>query len=118
LFHVLYAGNKVTKEGGQSTTKKNNCGTIPVLEEGHLAVTEGAIRNNFTVDMLNRNGQDFNGKLKRAEAFLSIVIGALGFPKEEFQGAILGFKGNPMVMFKTKSNFNIDKRIANLATFI
>jgi hypothetical protein len=91
--------------------------TIPVPEEGHLAVTEGAIRNNFTVDVLKRNGQDFRGTLKRAEAFLSIFIGALGFPKEEFDGAILGFKGNPTVMFKTKSKFNIDERFAGLATF-
>jgi len=91
--------------------------TIPVPEEGHLAVTEGAIRNNFTVDVLKRNGQDFKGTLKRAEAFLSIFIGALGFPKEEFDGAILGFKGNPTVMFKTKSKFNIDERFAGLATF-
>jgi len=91
--------------------------TIPVPEEGHLAVTEGAIRNNFTVDVMKRNGQDFKGTLKRAEAFLSIFIGALGFPKEEFDGAILGFKGNPTVMFKTKSKFNIDERFAGLATF-
>jgi hypothetical protein len=91
--------------------------TISVPEEGHLAVTEGAIRNNFTVDVLKRNGQDFKGTLKRAEAFLSIFIGALGFPKEEFDGAILGFMGNPTVMFKTKSKFNIDERFAGLATF-
>jgi len=88
-----------------------------VPEEGHLATTEGAIRNNFTVDILKRNGEDYKGTMKRTEAFISIFIGALGFDKEEFDGAILGFKGNPTVMFKTKSKFNIDERFAKLATF-
>ena len=55
--------------------------------------------------------------MKRSDAFLSIFIGALGFDKEEFDGAILGYKGNPTVMFKTKNKFNIDERFANLATF-
>ena len=41
--------------------------------------------------------------MKRTDAFLSIFIGALGFDKEEFNGAILGYKGNPTVMFKTKN---------------
>jgi len=43
--------------------RRTTVSTIPVPEEGHLAVTEGAIRNNFTVDVLKRNGQDFKGTL-------------------------------------------------------
>ena len=66
---------------------------------------------------MKRNGEPFRGTMKRTDAFLSIFIGALGFDKEEFDGAILGYKGNPTVMFKTKNKFNIDERFANLATF-
>jgi len=91
--------------------------TLPVPDDGHLATTEGATRNNFTVDVLKRNGECYKGTMKRTDAFLSIFIGALGFDKEEFAGAILGYKGNPTVMFKTKSSFNIDEKFANLATF-
>ncbi len=97
--------------------RKTMQSTVPVPEEGHLATTEGAIRNNFTVDVLKRNGECFKGTMKRTEAFLSIFIGALGFDKEDFNGAILGYKGNPTVMFKTKNKFNIDERFADLATF-
>jgi hypothetical protein len=103
--------------GGGPRSRRTTQSTILVPEEGHLATTEGAIRNNFTVDVLKRNGQDFKGTMKRTEAFLSIFVGALGFDKDEFDGAILGFKGNPTVMFKTKNKFNIDERFAALATF-
>ena len=111
---------EATKSPGRASlprTRRTTVGTVPVSDEGHLATTEGAIRNNFTVDVLKRNGEDFKGTIKRSEAFLSIFIGALGFNKEEFDGAILGFKGNPTVMFKTKNTFNIDERFASLANF-
>ena len=97
--------------------RRTTVSTLPVPDEGHLATTEGALRNNFTVDVLKRNGEPFRGTMKRSDAFLSIFIGALGFDKEEFDGAILGYKGNPTVMFKTKNKFNIDERFANLVTF-
>jgi hypothetical protein len=65
-------------------TRRTTVSTLPIPEEGHLATTEGAIRNNFTVDILKRNGEDYRGTMKRTEAFISIFIGALGFDKEEF----------------------------------
>ena len=82
--------------------------TVLVPEEEHLATTEGAIRNNFMVDVLKRNGECFKGTMKRTDAFLSIFFGALRFDMEEFDGAILGYNGNPTVMFKAKNKFNID----------
>jgi len=42
---------------------------------------------------------------------LSIFVGALGLPKEEFESAIVGFKGKPTIIFNTKSNLNVNDKL-------
>jgi len=42
---------------------------------------------------------------------LSIFVGALGLPKEEFECAIVGFKGNPTIIFNTKSKLNFNDKL-------
>ena len=39
---------------------------LPIPEEGHLLKTEAAIRNNFTVDILKMNGEDFRAESSEA----------------------------------------------------
>lgn len=90
---------------------------VAVPEEGHTAKTEGAVRNNFLVDILKLNGEDFKGTIRHLDAIKLIFVGALGFPPQEFAGAVPGYRGNPTVLFKTKTCFNIDERFATLVNF-
>ena len=90
---------------------------VVVPDEGHTAQTEGAMRNNFVVDVLKKNGDDFKGTIKHQDAIKLIFVSALGFKPQEFAGAIPGYRGNPTVLFKTKEIFNIDERFANLTRF-
>ena len=90
---------------------------VIVPEEGHTVRTEGAMRNNFTVDILKLNGEDFKGTIKHTDAIKLIFVRALGFTPQEFAGAIPGYRGNPTVLFKTKEVFNIDQRFAQLQNF-
>lgn len=53
---------------------------VAVPEEGHTAKTEGAVRNNFLVDILKLNGEDFKGTIRHLDAIKLIFVGALGFP--------------------------------------
>ncbi len=90
---------------------------VIVPEEGHTVRTEGAMRNNFTVDVLKLNGEDFKGTIKHTDAIKLIFVGALGFKPQEFAGAIPGYRGNPTVLFKTKEVFNIDQKFALMQNF-
>jgi len=88
-----------------------------VPDEGHTSKTDRAIRNNFVVDILKLNGEDFKGTISHLDAIKLIFVAALGFSPQEFAGAIPGYRGNPTVLFKTKEVFNIDKKFAEKLTF-
>ena len=90
---------------------------VVVPDEVHTAKTEGAMQNNFVVDVLKQNGEDFKGTVKHQDAIKLIFVGALGFKPQDFAGAIPGYRGNPTVLFKTKEVFNIDEKFANCAKF-
>ena len=90
---------------------------VVVQEEGHTLQTEGAIRNNFTVDIVKKNGEDFKGTIKHSDAIKLIFVSALGFRPQDLSGVVPGYRGNPTVLFKTKEVFNIDEKFANLVKF-
>ncbi len=90
---------------------------VAVPDEGHTAVTDGAVRNNFVVDILQLNGEKFHGTIKHLDAIKLIFVAALGFKPQEFAGAVPGYRGNPTVLFKTKEAFDIDVRFADLVNF-
>ena len=90
---------------------------VVVQEEGHTLQTEGANRNNFTVDIVKKNGEDFKGTIKHSDAIKLIFVSALGFRPQDLSGVVPGYRGNPTVLFKTKEVFNIDERFANLVRF-
>jgi len=90
---------------------------VVVPDEGHTAQTDGAMRNNFVVDILKLNGEDFKGTISHQDAIKLIFVAALGFSPQEFAGAVPGYRGNPTVLFKTKEVFNIDEKFAGKSTF-
>ena len=90
---------------------------VVVPEEGHTLQTEGAMRNNFTVDIFKKNGEDFKGTIKHTDAIKLIFVSALGFKPQDLTGVVPGYRGNPTVLFKTKEVFNIDERFTNLVRF-
>jgi hypothetical protein len=100
--------------GSESRKRRTTVSTLPVPEEGHLATTEGAIRNNFTVDILKRNGEDYKGTMKRTEAFISIFIGALGFNKEEFDGQFLVSRETQPSCSRQKASLTSTNDLPNL----
>ncbi len=50
----------------------------------------------------------------RTEAFLSNFEKALGLPAKEFECAVVGFKGDLMITFKTKNAFNFQKKLPDI----
>jgi hypothetical protein len=90
---------------------------VVVPEDGHTLQTEGAMRNNFTVDIFKKNGEDFKGTVKHSDAVKLIFVCALGFKPQDLAGVVPGYRGNPTVLFKTKEVFNIDEKFANLVRF-
>jgi hypothetical protein len=89
----------------------------PVIDHGHTATTDGAMRNHFTVDILRLNGDDFKGRFNPVVALKLIFVQALGFAPIESAGIIPGFRGNPTLLFKTKSAFNIDEKFKGKSNF-
>jgi hypothetical protein len=106
-----------TEATGSRRSRNESESSSVVVEEDHVLKTDGAIRNNFTVDILQLNGQDFKGSISRSDALRFIFIGALGFKPENLGGVVPGFRGNPTVLFKTKTTFNIDEIFAGKSKF-
>jgi hypothetical protein len=90
---------------------------VPVPDEDHTAKTDGALRNNFTVDVLRLDGKDFRGTIRPVDALKLIFVGALKFDPQDFAGAVPGFRGNPNILFKTKKVFNIDEVFSGRSQF-
>jgi hypothetical protein len=89
----------------------------PVIDHGHTATTDGPMRNHFTVDILRMNGDEFKGRFNPVVALKLIFVQALGFAPIELAGIIPGFRGNPTLLFKTKSAFNIDEKFKGKSNF-
>jgi len=109
---MSYAG--AVRRRGQSRPPLQG---VVVPDEGHTAQTDGAMRNNFVVDILKLNGENFKGTISHLDAIKLIFVAALGFSPQEFAGAVPGYRGNPTVLFKTKEVFNIDEKFAGKSTF-
>ena len=101
----------------RSSTRPLPLPGVVVPDEGHTLQTEGAMRNNFTVDIFKVNGEDFKASIKHTDAIKLIFVGALGFKPQELSGVVPGYRGNPTVLFKTKEVFNIDERLADHVRF-
>ena len=80
--------------------------------------TDGAMRDRFVVDVNMIDGEPFKGTVTRTEAVRQIFVKALGFRSDELHGVTPTFKGHPVVIFKTKEVFNIDKRLAGMSKFV
>ena len=88
-----------------------------VMTDDDLAISEGAMRNTFVVDILRCNGKPFGGNIPREDALKLIFDRALGLSPGEFVSAKPQFRGNLSFLFKTKSAFNIDEVLKGKSTF-
>ena len=88
-----------------------------VMTDDDLAISEGAMRNTFVVDILRCNGKAFEGNIPRADALKLIFDRALGLSPGEFVSAKPQFRGNLSFFFKTKSAFNIAEVLKEKSTF-
>ena len=88
-----------------------------VMTDDDLAVSEGAMRNTFVVDILRCNGKEFGGNIPREDALKLIFDRALGLNPGEFVSAKPQFRGNLSFFFKTKSVFNIDEVLKGKSAF-
>ena len=104
-----------SRQKGQS--EENLSAGAPVPDQGHTTTTDGALRNHFTVDILRMNGEDFKARISPVVALKLIFVQALGFAPIELAGIIPGFKGNPTLLFKTKTSFNIDEKFKGKSNF-
>ncbi len=104
-----------SRQRGQN--EENFSAGAPVPDQGHTTTTDGALRNHFTVDILQMNGVDFKGRISPVVALKLIFVQALGFAPTELAGIIPGFKGNPTLLFKTKTSFNIDETFKGKSNF-
>ena len=77
--NMSYAG--AVRRRGQSRPPLQG---VVVPDEGHTAQTDGAMRNNFVVDILKLNGEDFKGTISHQDAIKLIFVAALGFSPQEF----------------------------------
>ena len=90
---------------------------LPIPEEGHLLRTEAAIRNNFTVDILKMNGEDFRARIVGSDAVKLIFVKALGFRPQQLASVVPGYRGTPSVLFKLHKSINIDEVFKDRAEF-
>ena len=88
-----------------------------IMTDDDLAISEGAMRNTFVVDLLRCNGKPFGGNIPREDALKLIFDKALGLDPREFVSAKPQFRGNLSFFFKTKSVFNVDEVLKGKSTF-
>ena len=77
---------------------------VVVPDEGRTAKMDGAISNNFVVDILKLNGEDFKGTTSHLDDIKLIFIAALGFRHQEFAGEVAGYRCNPVCTFQDKES--------------
>ncbi len=90
-------GERQHNEGRQSTN------IVISIEENHLLSTEGAMRNNFTVEILKMNRKDLRSQISGKFAVVHIYLKALGINKDELKSVIPNYRGNPTIIFKLKN---------------
>ncbi len=121
VCHVRRAANKPNMSYARAMRRRGPSRPplqgVVVPDEGHTAKKDGAMRNNFVVDILKLNGKEFKGTISHLDAIKLIFVAALGFNPQEFAVAVPGYQGNPTVLFKTKEVFNSDEKFAGKSTF-
>ena len=108
---------EVTKSGRTPPRQRRDTESIPIPEEDHLLKTDGALRNNFTVEVLKKNGEDFRGQITNRDAAKLIYLKALKLPKEDLVSVVPAYRGVPSVLFKLKNIINVDKVFEGRARF-
>ena len=108
---------EVTKSGRTPPRQRRDTESIPIPEEDHLLKTDGALRNNFTVEILKKNGEDFRGQITNRDAAKLIYLRALRLPKEDLVSVVPAYRGVPSVLFKLKNIINVDKVFEGKARF-
>jgi hypothetical protein len=108
---------EVTKSGRTPPRQRRNTESIPIPEEDHLLKTDGALRNNITVEILKKNGEDFRGQITHKDAVKLIYLKALQLPKEDLVSVVPAYRGVPSVLFKLKEVINVDKVFSGRVRF-
>ena len=108
---------EVAKSGLTPPRQRRDTESIPIPEEDHLLKTDGALRNNFTVEILKRNGEDFRGQITNKDAAKLIYLKALRLPKEDLVSVVPAYRGVPSVLFKLKEVINVDKVFSGRVRF-
>ncbi len=83
---------------------------IDVCEGVFNVVNVGAMRQEIEVSLETLNGERFHGSISHNEAKFIIFKQCMGFEDfSNFDGVRLGYKGNPVVVFKLKTAINVDE---------
>jgi hypothetical protein len=67
-----------TNRERQHNEGRQRTNIVMPIEENHLLSTEGAMRNNFTVEILKMNGKDLRSQVSGKFAVVHIYLKALG----------------------------------------
>jgi len=106
-----------TNRERQHNEGRQRTNIVMPIEENHLLSTEGAMRNNFTVEILKMNGKDLRSQVSGKFAVVHIYLKALGMNKDELESVIPKYRGNPAIIFKLKNVINIDEVFKGRANF-